>query len=83
METSRKIKENANIIILLFNGRKVPIKKFNFPTKVKGSIVEILAWPKTSKEGRTYYMVNKIALFYGYTHLKVTFLQLAIITSPK
>ena len=43
--------------------------------------------PQCSKRifapGRTYYMVKKIALSYGDTHIELTFLQLAIITSPK
>ena len=29
-----------------------------------------------------YYMVNKIALSFGDTHIEITFLQLVIITSP-
>ena len=47
-------------------------------------IIEILVWPKTSKEGRMYMVdLNKIALSFGDTHIEVSFLQLAIITSSK
>ena len=62
----------------------MPIKKPNFPMRKVSRIVEILVWPKTSKEGRTYMVdLNKIALSFGDTHIELPFLQLAIITSSK
>ena len=72
-------------VLYCFSRReKCPLKKPNFPMRKVSRIVEILVWPKTSKEGQTYMVdLNKIALSFGGTHIELSFLQLAIITSSK
>ena len=73
------------VLYCFFKGRKMPIRKIQFPkllTRVKG-LTHYWNISVAKDIKRRSNVLNKIALSYGDTHIELTFLQLSIITSLK
>ena len=82
---SKNKRKMLTVLYRFFKGRKMPIEKNQFPKLLTKVIGLTHRWNITvAKDIKIRSNVlNKIALSYGDTHIELTFLQLAIITSLK
>ena len=84
---SKNKKKMLTVLYCFFKGRKMSIKKIQFPnllTKVKDLTHRWNISVAKDIKRRSNVLYGKLtALSYGDTHIELTFLQLAIITSPK